>query len=194
MSLPAEYQWLNTLGQLPRTIQSAIPLLGTAEVVGKGSNRTIIGWRDELNQAGIKITGYSDDDIPWCGLFAAVVCHRAGKTPVKDPLWARNWAKFGTPVAAVTQGRLRAVGGLVPSLGDVMVYERPGGGGHVEFYIAETASNYIGIGGNKGNAVRIGAIAKARCIAVRRPVMTKPPASVRPYVVSASGAVTSDER
>ena len=67
MSLPKNYEWLDKVGTLPRCIQESLKLHGVTEVVGKGSNATIIGWRDELNQAGAKITGYSDDDIPWCG-------------------------------------------------------------------------------------------------------------------------------
>lgn len=193
MALPDEYRWLESVGVLPRTIQEALPLLGVQEVVGRGSNKTIIGWRDELNQDGIQISGYSDDDIPWCGLMAAIVAHRADKEVPAMPLWARNWAKFGEPVAERRGGKLIYLDGKVPSLGDCMVYERPGGGGHVEWYIAETKTAFIGIGGNKSNAVRIGGIAKARCIAVRRPVMKNPPASVRPYFVTTAGALTQNE-
>lgn len=193
MAIPDEYRWLESVGILPRTIQEALPLLGIQEVVGKGSNKTIISWRDELNQAGVVISGYSDDDIPWCGLFAAIVAHRAGKEVPKSPLWARNWAKFGEPVAERRSGKLVFLNDRVPSLGDCMVYERPGGGGHVEFYIAETKTAYIGIGGNKSNAVRIGGLAKSRCIAVRRPVMKVPPKSMRPYFVNSAGTLTDNE-
>ena len=77
--LPAAYDWLARITVPPRTIAEALKLLGTAEVVGKGSNATIMKWRDELKAAGVAISGYSDDDIPWCGLFAAIVAHRAGK-------------------------------------------------------------------------------------------------------------------
>lgn len=193
MAIPSEFSWLETLGVLPRTIQVALPLIGVQEVVGRGSNKTIIGWRDELNQAGVKIDGYSDDDIPWCGLFAAIVAHRAGKPVVAAPLWARSWAKFGEPVAERKNGKLVYFNDRRPSLGDCMVYERPGGGGHVEWYIAETTSAFLGIGGNKSNKVQIAGIAKSRCIAVRRPPMSAPPASVRPYLVTSAGALTQNE-
>jgi uncharacterized protein (TIGR02594 family) len=179
MKAPSSYAWLDTLGPLPRTIQEALNLYGTAEVVGKGSNKTIIGWRDELNAAGVKITGYSDDDIPWCGLFAAIVAQRADKTVVKEPLWARNWALFGSKAAKA-------------SLGDCLVFER-GNGGHVGWYVAEDAACYHVLGGNQSNKVCITRIQKSRCIAVRRPSYNKPPASVRPYVVSATGAISTNE-
>lgn len=179
MNYPFGYEWLANVGTLPKTIQEALKLLGVAEVVGKGSNKTIIGWRDELNQAGVKIDGYSDDDIPWCGLFAAIVAHRAGKTVVEDPLWARNWAKFG-------------VSTMQASLGDCLVFGR-NGGGHVGWYVAEDSTAYHVLGGNQSNKVCITRVAKDRCIAVRRPPYNVQPASVKPYVVKAGGSLSSNE-
>lgn len=178
-TLPSNYLWLTEVGILPRTIQEALKLLGTAEVVGKGSNKTIIGWRDELNQAGVLIAGFSDDDIPWCGLFAAIVAHRAGKTVPKDPLWARNWAKFGKAVAK-------------PALGDCLVFER-GNGGHVAWYVGEDDTAYHVMGGNQSNKSCITRIAKNRCIAFRRPIYNAQPASVKPYMVKAAGALSKNE-
>lgn len=179
MNTPPNYQWLSTVGQIPLTIQQAMRFYGVQEVVGKGSNKTIMDWRDELNLAGIKIAGYSDDDIPWCGLFAAIVTHRAGKPVVKDPLWALNWAKFGTKADKA-------------SLGDVLVFKR-NGGGHVGFYIAEDAQCYHVLGGNQSNKVCITRIEKARCVAARRPSYNQKPASVKPYVVKPNGIVSSNE-
>ena len=184
MAIPAEfpkgYEWLADQGQLPRTIAEGVRLIGVAEVVGKGSNATIIGWRDELNAAGVKIIGYSDDDIPWCGLFAAIVAHRAGKRVPENPLWARNWTKFGTP-------QVKA------GLGDVLVFERPGGGGHVGFYVGEDRTAFHVLGGNQSNAVTITRIRKERCIAVRRPDYRSAPASVRHFELASAGPLSSNE-
>jgi uncharacterized protein (TIGR02594 family) len=185
MTFPKGYEWLGKVGQLPKTISEALALHGTAEIVGRGSNKTIMAWRDELNQAAgvspnaVKIDGYSDDDIPWCGLFAAIVTFRAGKKVVAQPLWARNWAKFG-------------VGVTEAGLGDVLVFVR-NGGGHVGFYVGHDATTYHVLGGNQGNKVSITRIAKNRCIAVRRPIYNAKPEGVRPFKVAASGAVSSNE-
>jgi len=178
-NIPANYAWLSAQGILPKTIQEGLKLLGVAEVVGKGSNRTILDSRDELNLAGVKIAGFSDDDIPWCGLFAAIVAHRAGKVVVKEPLWARNWVQFGVAAGAA-------------ALGDCLVFVRQGGG-HVGWYVAEDDTAYHVLGGNQGNRVSITRIAKARCIAVRRPVYRVPPGSVRPYLVLAAGVLSANE-
>lgn len=195
MSIPANYRWLldSALTPLPKTIQVALRRVGITEVVGKGSNPTIEQWRDKLVAAGSNVAGLSDDDIPWCGLFVAFVCLMAGKPVQEDPLWARNWAKYGTEVATRKAGKLVNAPGMVPSLGDILVYERPGGGGHVDFYIAETETAFIGIGGNKTNRVQISGIDKKRCIAVRRPPMSVAPASLKPYFVTDAGALTSNE-
>jgi len=181
MQFPTNYEWLGTLGVLPRCIQEALNLFGTAEVVGKGSNATIIGWRDELNHAGVKISGYSDDDIPWCGLFAAIVVFRArgAAEVVNEPLWALNWAKFGTKSPQA-------------GLGDVLAFQR-NGGGHVGFYVAEDATCYHVLGGNQSNKVCITRVEKDRCKAVRRPPYHNQPESVKRYAVNARGAVSKNE-
>ena len=123
------------------------------------------------------MNGYGSDDVPWCGLFAAYVCLKAGKPVQQDPLWAQNWAHYASKSPE-------------PSLGDILVFVRPGGG-HVGFYVGETADCYLTAGGNTSDQVKIAPIQKARCIAVRRPPMTTPPASMRPYKVAKVGEAPS---
>lgn len=180
--LPQQYQWLAKTKSLPNTIKECIKLHGTQEVVGKGSNKTIIGWRDELNQAGAVVSGYSDDDLAWCGLFAAIITYRRMKRAtevVKSPLWARNWLKYG-------------VRPQEPGLGDVLVFER-GSGGHVGFYVGEDINCYHVFGGNQSDSVTITRIQKKRLLGARRPIYTEVPKSVKPYWLSASGAVSTNE-
>lgn len=182
MKLPDQYAWLQDFPNKPQTIVKALELFGTAEVVGRGSNHTILEWRDELIKAGVKIEGYSDDDIPWCGLFAAIVTlRRRGNSleVVKDPLWARNWAKYGekSPKA---------------SLGDVLVFVR-NGGGHVAFYVGEDTNYYHCIGGNQSNKVCITRVAKDRCIAVRRPPYKIAPEGCKPIHLASTGVISKNE-
>lgn len=182
MNLPEQYQWLRRIGMLPRTISIGLAYFGTQEVVGRGSNRTILMWRDQLNAAGVKIDGYSDDDIPWCGLFAAWVTYqRVTNTAevVKDPLWALNWAKYGKAVKEA-------------GLGDVLVFKRPSGG-HVGFYVGEDTRCYHVLGGNQSNAVTITRIEKKRCVAIRRPLYVRPSPNVKKFLLSATGSVSSNE-
>lgn len=138
------------------------------------NNPEIISWGDEIG------TPYGQDSIPWCGLYVALVCSRSGWEIVKNPLWARNWAKFGQPSDK-------------PSLGDVLTFVR-GDGGHVGFYIAEDSDYYHVLGGNQSDAVNIVRIAKNRLIAARRPKWKiQQPASVRPYYISATGIISENE-
>lgn len=182
MNLPADYSWLNDVRGLPRTIRVAFKEFGVAEVVGRGSSRTIIGWRDELNQAGAKISGFSDDDIPWCGLFVAIVAYRrmgCAEEVVKNPLWARNWSRYG-------------VKELKPGLGDVLVFSR-GSGGHVGFYVGEDTRCLHVLGGNQGNKVSIARISKGRLLACRRPPYKVQPRGVKPYFLAPQGELSTNE-
>lgn len=180
--LPPHYTWLEQLRGLPLTIRLALAEYGTAEVIGKGSSRTILAWRDELNQSGVKITGYSDDAIAWCGLFAAIICYRRQKRAEEipaSPLWARNWTSYG-------------VKSPQPSLGDILVFQR-GTGGHVAFYIAEDDSTYHVLGGNQSDKVCITRVAKSRLLAARRPPYKSKPQAVKPYQVAAAGTLSLNE-
>lgn len=172
--IPAAYAWLRDLTP-PAIIREALPLLGTREKEGPGDNPVIMAWAKEVG-----VSNYSADSIPWCGLFAAVVCARASWPPVHQPLWARNWAKFGNASPE-------------PGLGDVLVFER-GTGGHVGFYVAEDADAFHVLGGNQGDSVSIIRIAKSRLLAARRPAWRiAQPESVKRYHVAASGALSTNE-
>lgn len=194
MTIPKKYAWLATAGPLPRVVNEGLAQLGTLEVPGSKSNPVILGWAKEVGKD--IAAAYTADSIPWCGLFAAVVCARAGKPVIAGSLWARNWAKFGTEVArnagTDAKPKLSFAPGLAASLGDVLVFVRDGGG-HVGFYIAEDADAFHVLGGNQSDAVTITRILKSRCIAVRRAPMTTAPASVKPFHVAATGALSTNE-
>lgn len=162
----------------PRVITEAVKLYGTREIVGKQHSAEIMSWAKELN-----ITSYINDEIPWCGLFAAIVVHRAGFTPVNNPLWARNWINFGTPQREAM-------------LGDILVFTRPGGGGHVGFYVGEDATCYHVLGGNQSNMVNTTRILKSRLIpsGIRRcPWRVAQPANVRKIQLTSKGNISTNE-
>lgn len=173
--IPQQYKFLENIGELPRIIKIGLDNLGVKEVSGTGNNATILSWAKEL---GIQST-YSQDSIPWCGLFIAIVVKRSGREPVANPLWARNWERW-------------SIGVKKAMLGDILVFVRPGGG-HVGIYIAEDADCYHVLGGNQSDAVTITRIKKVRCTAIRRPQYNNQPASVQEFVVTGTGAVSSNE-
>ncbi|MFJ7441079.1 TIGR02594 family protein [Methylorubrum thiocyanatum] len=174
--LPAPYAWLASEAG-PKVLVEALALFGTRETPGAASNPVILAWARETGLA----RDYTNDGIAWCGLFVAVVTKRAGFEPVKAPLWARNWGSWGQKADK-------------PSLGDILVFERAGGGGHVGLYVGEDASAYHVLGGNQSDQVCVSRIAKARCIAVRRcPWKLAQPSNVRPVRLAAGGALSTNE-
>ena len=160
----------------PKILVEAIKLFGIKEVIGPQHNPTIINWADEL---GLKKT-YTNDEIPWCGLFVAICAKRASKEVVTNPLWARNWAKWGTKAETAM-------------LGDVLVFSR-GSGGHVGFYVGEDAKAYHVLGGNQGDQVSVVRIDKKRCIGIRRTTWTKAqPQEVIQVFLDAKGNLSTNE-
>lgn len=170
--LPPQYAWLlNEPG--PKLLVEAIKLFGIQEAVGLADNPVILEWAKEIG------ADYFADSTPWCGLFVGLVAHRAGKPVVKAPLWARSWATWGDPSP-------------VPSLGDVLVFARDGGG-HVALYVGEDEEAYHCLGGNQGDKVCIKRLAKPRLIAARRLYKVGVPANVRRIILKASGELSTQE-
>jgi uncharacterized protein (TIGR02594 family) len=174
MALPAQYAWLSDEDG-PRMLLEALALFGTLEGAGTRDNPTILSWAKEV---GLSKT-YSHDSIPWCGLFMAVVAHRAGKEVVDSPLWALAWADFGKPSPS-------------PMLGDVLTFKREGGG-HVALYVGEDTSAYHCLGGNQSDKVGLTRILKSRLYRARRPHYNVQPAEVRKIQLAANGRISSDE-
>lgn len=178
MSLPKKYEWLSQEGA-PKMLVEALKHYGTLEKKGKGSNPNISAWAKEVGVSG----WYTDDDIPWCGLFVGVVAKRAGYPfSAGKLLAAREWAKWGQEV---TKGR--------EMLWDVLVFVRPGGG-HVGFYAGENDKAFLVYGGNQSNAVGFAWIEKSRLLAARRPVYKiAEPSNVRKIILSETGEYSKNE-
>lgn len=174
MKLPIAYQWLS-LEDAPRHFLKAIELFGTQETIGPKHNPVILGWAKELGLQGV----YRADEIPWCGLFIAVVMLRAQRPVVQNPLSALNWNNFGVRVPA-------------PMFGDVVTFSRKGGG-HVGIYVAEDATTYHVLGGNQSNKVSITRILKSRLSQARRPAYNLQPDNVRKIIISIGGDISINE-
>lgn len=174
MKLPAVYQWL-AQENAPRHLLKAIELFGTVEIVGARHNNVIIGWAKEVGLGSI----YKADEIPWCGLYIAIIMKRAERQPVKDALGALNWNNFG-------------VHSEVPMLGDVLTFTRKGGG-HVGLYVGEDVAAYHVLGGNQGDKVSIVRIAKERISQVRRPAYKLQPLNIRKIKLAVNGGLSTNE-
>ena len=169
------YAWLKK-ETAPKILVEAVKHIGTKEIVGKQHNPTILSWAKALGLEKV----YTNDEIPWCGLFVAYCAHAAGLDVVKHPLWALNWNKYGN-VAKVAM------------LGDVLTFTR-NGGGHVGIYVGEDATHYHVLGGNQNNSVSVSRIAKDRLTQARRTAWkVAQPGSVRVVHLEAKGVITTNE-
>ncbi len=209
IDLDTHYAWLGAIGPLPKIVLTALGTYGVTEVPGPGNSPAIMSMRDALVRAGVIAQGdYQADLVPWCGLGMAYWALTAGKPVPEKPLWALNWRAYGDVVAAnhgtLARPALQFFGDKVASLGDILVFARrviadrktevASYAGHVGEYIAEDLTHYHVLGANQGDAVSIVRLEKKRCVAVRRPPFaTKMPASARPYIVAAAGALSSGE-
>ena len=176
--LPQKYSWLYN-EKSPKMLVESLRHYGTLEKVGKGSNPDITGWAKEVGVSG----WYTDDDIPWCGLFVGVVAKRCGYPfPASKLLAARQWVNWGVPV---TPGR--------EMLWDVLVFER-NGGGHVGFYVGENDKAFLVYGGNQSNAVGFAWIDKSRLLGARRPAYRiGEPDNVRKIALNETGVLSTNE-
>ena len=174
--LPLQYQWLKKeVG--PRILVEAVKTYGTAEKPGPGSNPSILKWAQDVGLDRV----YKADATAWCGLWMSYVAKQAGWDDPYNPLWARNWLNFGTPQ--------REAG-----LGDVLVFSRGSGSGHVGLYVGEDASAYHVLGGNQSDRVMIKRIAKNRLLGIRRcPWRVNEPVNVKPVKLAASGSLSTNE-
>lgn len=139
MSLP----WMTT----------AESLIGVKRAPQGESNEEIIHWAEELG--GWVQETYTDDKIPWCGLFAAHCLSVNGMSYPQNPLSALAYASHGKGLDQ-------------PSYGAIMVFTR-NGGGHVGFYLGEDDDAYHILGGNQGSQVSKARLAKDRLHAIRWP-------------------------
>lgn len=178
--MESKYNYLNIPNGRPWLIREALKEYGTREIVGRNNNRDIIRWADEIG--GWEGTYYDNDEIPWCGLFVAIICKRAKKPIAKGFLGAKNWNKWGKKINVGNEG-----------LGDILVFTR-NGGGHVGFYVGEDSTHYHVLGGNQSNEVNITRISKSRLYGIRRAKYRNEPKGVRKIWLNATGQVSNNEQ
>lgn len=132
---------------IPSWLVLARSLIGVREIVGAKHSPTIMGW---IKGLGAKVLGITvrDDETAWCGTFAAHVMQTSGYPPPPIAVRASSWGRWGRQL-------------IGPRLGCILVFTRQGGG-HVGFYLGETATAYRVLGGNQSNSVSATWIAKDR--------------------------------
>lgn len=98
------------------------------------------------------------DETPWCASFVTWCLESSGMQSTRSA-WSRSYLSYGTKLAK-------------PKYGCVAVLTRDGGG-HVGFYLGETETHVILLGGNQDDAVNVSGYDKARVLGYVWPVEKK---------------------
>lgn len=164
----------------PKMLIEALKLIGVREIAGRLNDPIIMAMAKFLGIDNI----YKNDETAWCGLAMGYIIVRAEKVlPFKgyDILRAKKYLEFGQaiPIAEAM-------------LGDVLVFDRPGGQ-HVAGYAAESKTTFHVWGGNQSNSFSFTEIAKSRCIGARRPHYNVMPANIRKIFMDSTGKVSTNE-
>lgn len=181
--LPEKYQWLEKIGTLPKLVSAALQYLGLKEIPGTKSNPVILDMAKGIGIGDI----YKNDDVSWCAVFINHLIRITGKImvdPDKDRynLMRAKWlASWGNKVVRGDE-----------MLGDIAIFERPGGG-HVGIMIAESDNAFLILGGNQNNQVSFTWILKSRLLACRRYYATAAPESAKKYHVKSTGELSTNE-
>jgi uncharacterized protein (TIGR02594 family) len=151
--------------------------LGTREIAGPKSNIKILDMAKRIG--GWVKSFFTDDDIPWCGLFVGDCLVESGYPASAQTLAARSYESYGVALQE-------------PALGAIVVFVRQGGG-HVGFYLGETVNAYRILGGNQSNTVSETWIEKNRSVAVRWPAAAPLPLQGRIILASNGERLSTNE-
>ena len=148
----------------------------------------VLGWHEvtDFNKlsAWLRSDGRALGDprkLPWCGDFVETCILRSlqDESVPAHPYFARNWQSFGVATT--------------PRMAAVMVFSRGANGGHVGFYVGETASYFIILGGNQSNSVSKSRVAKGRLLAARWPETARQITTERFVVTNSDIGITTNE-
>lgn len=131
-------------------IKTARELNTQKEIPGSKSNPVIIEMARKIGGWVSKF--YTNDDIPWCGLFVGHCLNVNGFKVPPDMLLAPAWRKYGKKLDK-------------PKYGCIAVFRWANGHYHVGFIIAEDKNYYYTLGGNQSNQVKISPYPKSAVVA-----------------------------
>lgn len=136
-------------------IKTARELIAQREIPGSRSNPIIIDWAQKIGGWVKKF--YTNDDIPWCGLFVGHCINANGLPVPPDMLLATAWNKYGKKLEK-------------PAYGCIAVWRWASGHYHVSFIIGKDKNgNYLALGGNQSNQVKISTYPKGALVGARFP-------------------------
>ena len=125
-------------------IAEARKYVGLKEVVGSRHNPTIIKMLDAMGKFSNESKAWwTDDEVPWCGLFLSYTQGVTDRFVIKDWFRALSWGSENLT-------RLNK-----PAYGCIVTFSRKGGG-HVGYVVGvDKKGNLMVLGGNQSNMVSI---------------------------------------
>lgn len=182
--LPKNFEWINTIGVLPKLVAAGLQYLGVKEVPGIANNPVIMDMAKSLGISHI----YTNDDQAWCAVFINHLIRITGK-----PIDLYPHDRYDLVRAKKTANQFQTVPLKEWRFGDIVILKRDDGG-HVFIAIAETDENTIyGLGGNQSNKVSFAEFDKDRIISVKRFYHTSIPESAKQYKMAAAGKLSTNE-
>lgn len=136
--------------QAPHEVQidrHTLVLLEARKWLGKAE----IGSNEELS----RLTGVNVAKVPWCAYFVNAILEKQGLRGTDSGL-ARSYLKWGKATDN-------------PKAGDIVVFQRGNSNwqGHVGFYIKETSTHILVLGGNQDNQVSYKYYPKSKVLGYR---------------------------
>jgi len=137
-----------------KLIETAKGEIGVTEWAGDAHNPEVLKYSRATQM------NHQTDEVPWCAAFTGwclIMCGIAA--PATS--WALDYAKFGEEIDLKEA-----------QPGDICVWKRSAGGGHVGFYMGHGAGQVQVLGGNQSNQVKVSEYpinsSKYKLVAVRR--------------------------
>lgn len=138
-SIHAVIAELNNPSADPAWLKIALREEGVTEVRGSGNNPRILEYHSTTT---LKKADALQDKTAWCSSFVNWCMEQSGLQGT-DSAWALDWKNWGTALAE-------------PKRGCIVVFSRKGpttNGGHVGFYLGDSAKSINVFGGNQGDSV-----------------------------------------
>lgn len=133
-------------------LNAAMHELGVREIEGAGSSPRVLMY---LASTDLDREMAASDETPWCSAFVNWCFEVTGNAGTNSAA-ARSWLGWGQSMPT-------------PRRGAVTVLSREGGG-HVGFFMAQTATTVKLLGGNQGNQVCVADYDRKRVLGHRVPI------------------------
>lgn len=160
-------------GAEPAWLQLARGEIGVEEWAGKKNNPRVLQYYVDAGHPEIKA-----DEVSWCAAFTCAMLERAGYASPKT-LAARDFCDWGREARA-------------PYVGCVAVFWRTspkGWQGHVGFYVGETPTHILVLGGNQSDGVTVAKMPKSRLLGYREPRPLATSGTVKGAALAVAGSV-----